>query len=323
MMTEMRKQLVQIRKEKGMTQECLANKLAIDTSCLSKWERGVNQIPLDHLPRYAQALGLKITFNAAGTFEIQPEGGSGSIPEDYQGYSVQRVKKAMATADQWHQNHLATLQKKWESKDIHLHSASRRQFEWTELPSLSANDYSNDQCFYLSSQQAIEEKFPSLVIQPIGDFEAMTLDLSEMLEAIRQTYSLALMKEVEKAIYFTCAFEYKGFELLEWAFHFSATAQDVLKARTLFPYVSEEGLNGLLEIMNQRSWVQTHTTYAPTDLKFLMRLGLALIQSEKGWTIYWSDADQPLLEYEEALSLNELDEALTYAEEEWSYRYQR
>lgn len=62
--------IAEMRRQKRMTQEALADLLSIEYSRLGKWERGVHKFPVDLLPQVAQALGEDITFTATGEINI-------------------------------------------------------------------------------------------------------------------------------------------------------------------------------------------------------------------------------------------------------------
>lgn len=62
--------IAEVRRNKRMTQEQLADYLAIDYSRLGKWERGVHKFPVDLLPLVAQALNEDIVFTATGEIKI-------------------------------------------------------------------------------------------------------------------------------------------------------------------------------------------------------------------------------------------------------------
>ena len=65
----------EVRRNKRITQEQLADFLDVEYSRLGKWERGVHKFPVDMLPLVAQALGEDIVFTAAGEIKI----GNGAI----------------------------------------------------------------------------------------------------------------------------------------------------------------------------------------------------------------------------------------------------
>ena len=62
--------IAEMRRQKRMTQEALADLLSIEYSRLGKWERGVHKFPVDLLPQVAQALGEDITFTATDEINI-------------------------------------------------------------------------------------------------------------------------------------------------------------------------------------------------------------------------------------------------------------
>lgn len=67
--------IAEVRRQKRLTQEALADLLSIEYSRLGKWERGVHKFPVDLLPQVAQVLGEDITFTATGEIKI----GKGSV----------------------------------------------------------------------------------------------------------------------------------------------------------------------------------------------------------------------------------------------------
>lgn len=67
------------RKEKGLTQEGLANLLQITPQAVSKWENGVGLPDVTLIPRIANALGVTVS-RLFGETE-----GKGEIPEEYKG----------------------------------------------------------------------------------------------------------------------------------------------------------------------------------------------------------------------------------------------
>ena len=60
-----------IRKEKGMTQEDLANKLGVGAQAVSKWERGINIPDVSLLKNLANELGVSVNDLLSG--EINSE----------------------------------------------------------------------------------------------------------------------------------------------------------------------------------------------------------------------------------------------------------
>lgn len=65
----------EVRRNKHITQEQLADYLNIEYSRLGKWERGVHKFPVDILPSVAQALKVDIVFTSDGKIKI----GNGEI----------------------------------------------------------------------------------------------------------------------------------------------------------------------------------------------------------------------------------------------------
>lgn len=65
----------EVRRNKHITQEQLADYLNIEYSRLGKWERGVHKFPVDILPSVAQALKVDIIFTSDGKIKI----GNGEI----------------------------------------------------------------------------------------------------------------------------------------------------------------------------------------------------------------------------------------------------
>lgn len=60
----------EVRRNKHITQEQLADYLNIEYSRLGKWERGVHRFPVDILPSVAQALKVDIIFTSDGKIKI-------------------------------------------------------------------------------------------------------------------------------------------------------------------------------------------------------------------------------------------------------------
>lgn len=52
--------ILRLRKEKGMTQQELADKLQVTAQAVSKWERGVSCPDLSILPQVAETLGVDV-----------------------------------------------------------------------------------------------------------------------------------------------------------------------------------------------------------------------------------------------------------------------
>ena len=50
--------ICQMRRERGMTQEMLAEKLVISAQAVSKWERGIANPDLELIPRIAKLFGI-------------------------------------------------------------------------------------------------------------------------------------------------------------------------------------------------------------------------------------------------------------------------
>ena len=51
-----------LRKEKGMTQQELADKLQITDKAVSKWERGLSCPDMSILPQVAEILGVNVVY---------------------------------------------------------------------------------------------------------------------------------------------------------------------------------------------------------------------------------------------------------------------
>ena len=56
----MQNNLIKLRKEKGLSQEELADKLAVSRQAISKWERGESLPDTDNLIRLAKLYGVSI-----------------------------------------------------------------------------------------------------------------------------------------------------------------------------------------------------------------------------------------------------------------------
>ena len=79
--------VVQLRKEKGMTQKELAEKLYVSDKAVSKWERGLSLPDIALLQPMAETLGVSVTELLSGQM-IRPG----------QTMTVQEVEPLVATA---------------------------------------------------------------------------------------------------------------------------------------------------------------------------------------------------------------------------------
>ena len=120
MNNSLRETLVFYRQQRGLTQGALASKLNVDSSCLSKWERGINQIPFDCLPDYTKALGLTLTVTDKGCLTVTETGYHPQVSEDYEEYSVAMVEEAIERSEETYRERLFELQNKLESMGIIL-----------------------------------------------------------------------------------------------------------------------------------------------------------------------------------------------------------
>lgn len=59
-LSKLARQIRAIRKERQMTQETLASKLAVDKSAIAHWETGNNAPRSDMVPRIAEALEVTV-----------------------------------------------------------------------------------------------------------------------------------------------------------------------------------------------------------------------------------------------------------------------
>ena len=61
-----------LRKEKGMTQKDLADKMNVTDKAVSKWERGISRPDIDSIPRLAECLSMSTEelFGSTGTKEV-------------------------------------------------------------------------------------------------------------------------------------------------------------------------------------------------------------------------------------------------------------
>ena len=86
------------RKEKGLTQSELAEKLGISYMVISQYERGIRNPKLDTVRRIADALGVDMQSLYVGFFLLDPIDMllNGGIPHDpYEDYELSCLKRAM------------------------------------------------------------------------------------------------------------------------------------------------------------------------------------------------------------------------------------
>ena len=283
MKNSLRETLVFYRQQRGLTQGALASKLNIDPSCLSKWERGINQIPFDCLPDYAKALGLTLTVTDKGCLTVNETGYHPQMSEDYEEYSVAMVEEAIERSRERYQERLFELQNKLDTIGIILKMNNDCVVSLEDLKGTIASSYMSDTVFELISPNH-EYSFK---IENTGELDANTFDLNGLLNWIQDHYSFKLMEEIKKAIYFLCVFESDGQKLLRWANQFSSSQRDETEARVLFPYLSIEAFEVLLESMKSENWVDhwRRDDVYPSDIHALDCLYLLTAFNEKEWLL--------------------------------------
>ena len=312
MNNSLRETLVFYRQQRGLTQGALASKLNIDPSCLSKWERGINQIPFDCLPDYAKALGLTLTVTDKGCLTVTETGYHPQVSEDYDEYSVGIVEEAIERSQESYQERLLDLQNKLDELGIIIKINNCRVVSLEDLPATTASHYLGDTQFELISLN----RKNSFRVEIVGELDARTFNLNGLLNWIQSHYSFKLRDEIKKAIFFLCAFESDGQKLMRWAMQFSSSQRDETEARVLFPYLSIEAFEALLDAMKTKTWIDylRGDDVYPPDIHTLDCLYLLMAFDEKEWIL--SDGNG-LIEVEEPLfSLLDVIELAIY---EWGY----
>lgn len=310
MKNSLRETLAFYRQQRGLTQGDLATKLSIDPSCLSKWERGVNQIPFERLPDYAKALGLTLMVTDKGCLTVTETGYCPQVSEDYEEYSVRIVEEAIERSREYYRERLLNLQNRLESLGIILKINNYRVVSLEDLVHTTASEYLSDTQFEL----ILPKDGKSFAIEIGGGLEARTFNLNGLLNWIQNHYSFKLMEEIKKAIFFLCVFESDGQKLIRWADRFNSSKQDVAEVKVLFPYLSIEAFDALIDAMQSQSWIEAFDEVYPRDIHTLNCLNLVMVFNEKEWVL----CDQNgVIEMEEPLFC--LLDVIEIALDEWNY----
>lgn len=75
------KLIAKLRKDKGLTQQQLADQMNLSNKTISKWESGAGSPDISNLPVLADVLGITVDELLRGTINTSPEDGSADIPE--------------------------------------------------------------------------------------------------------------------------------------------------------------------------------------------------------------------------------------------------
>lgn len=86
----MGEQIASLRKEQGMTQKDLAEKMRVTDKAVSKWERDLSCPDIDSIPRLAQVLGIGVEQLLDASFPEEKEDQAGPI--------IDRIFKAVPLA---------------------------------------------------------------------------------------------------------------------------------------------------------------------------------------------------------------------------------
>lgn len=65
--------IAELRKQKGLTQQQLADQICLSNKTISKWESGVGCPDIGNLPVLAEALGVSVDELLKGELRAQPE----------------------------------------------------------------------------------------------------------------------------------------------------------------------------------------------------------------------------------------------------------
>lgn len=315
MVTEIQAQLNQKRREKGMTQEALAQRLGVTASRVSKWERGDNQLPLEMVSAYAKALGLTIHINVEGDIQMIMETKQLQPTSEYETFQVEQVKEAIQQSEAYRKQQLEALENRLEIAKLQLCNEAGHIIVLSQLNETRADDYRWGESFYLRSRSS--EELADLEIFCEGEFEARSFRLPDYLKKVEDLFSYDVMKEIEKAMYFACTFESRGTEVLYWATKPMGERKRV-EAKGLFPYLSEEGFEALMSVMNIGEWVQTEGDRPSLDFFELTCLNLVEVDNEKEWGLAWMDQDERI---ELGEVIVQLTDALEVALMEWQHRF--
>jgi transcriptional regulator with XRE-family HTH domain len=88
--------IAELRKEKSMTQQDLADKLNVTDKAVSKWERGISCPDINTIPQLAEILGITPN-ELMGYCEQEPISKHGQYKEDIKDI-IQLVLKALSIA---------------------------------------------------------------------------------------------------------------------------------------------------------------------------------------------------------------------------------
>lgn len=86
----MGEQIASLRKEQGMTQKDLAEKMRVTDKAVSKWERDLSCPDIDSIPRLAQVLGIGVEQLLDASFPEEKKDQAGPI--------IDRIFKAVPLA---------------------------------------------------------------------------------------------------------------------------------------------------------------------------------------------------------------------------------
>lgn len=290
--------IAKIRQEKGVSQEILAEKMGIDRSVLSKWERDINRIPYSQLAILAEYLETPIIFSERGIF-----GGKEAIhmsqiySTSYTKFNVEVLKADFkAQAKRFRENLVEKT-----SKQIHL--LESQGFK-VQIPS----HLSQDLAMSGANQQDVDEEViiylpnrlfetPHLKIINTGDLHINYFDIKQFIEDLTHSYGEAVASVVEKGWLYSCVREGIGRQLFDWVE--SNQTEDALIH--LCPYVQDVATQ-IVEQCSNINYIRKlenhdYLTTRTEEWQWIWNLDLYDLYQDHEWRVFWDvEGEERLVE---------------------------
>lgn len=290
--------IANVRTEKGWSQIQLAERMGIDRTVLSKWERDVNNIPYHQLALLAECLETPIIFSERGIFAGKEAIQMSQIySTSFTNFSVSVLKADFNYQANQFKNDLT------ESTIKAIEKLENEGF-MVKLP------YSLRQDLTLSgaNQQEVGEEVvihlpnrslgsPCLKIINTGSLHIHYVDLHALIQDLTDSYGEEVASIAEKGLLYSCVREGMGRRLFDW-FENNQT-EDVLIH--LCPYVQDVA-SQIVEQCQKNNYVKTleDSDYAFTQTEawhWIWNLGLYDLYQDHEWRVFWDiDGEERLVE---------------------------
>lgn len=287
-----------IRNEKGFKQEQLAERMGIDRSVLSKWERDVNNIPYYQLALIAEVLETPIIFSERGIFAGKEAIHMSQIySTSFTNFNSEALKRNFK--DQL-QSFQTSLIRKTEQA---IQTLTEQGYE-VQIP----HDLQSNLAFSGANQQEVDEEItiflpepfdgqPSLKIINTGSLYIKYFDGFQLIHDLTEIHGEEVGRAIEKGLLYGCTKEDLGFRLFNWAEH-SGSAEELIH---LCPYVQDYAELIATQCLAQnyiKALEEMDHLFARTeDWQWIWNLNLYDLYQDHEWRVFWDmDGEERLVE---------------------------